>query len=167
VDWRVIDPLTVSFNAGYLNAKYKNFDLPQTPILNAYSLSGQQMINSPEFQFSFNGNLDQPINTSLNLISNVLVTHSSSVLWQYSGAPCSAGQTVNVTCLPNSVGRPYWLVNARIGIKTSDDKYRLEVFANNLFNEAYTTYGNSNAGNTTQYTWGNPRIIGVEATMHL
>jgi iron complex outermembrane receptor protein len=167
VDWRVIDPLTVGINAGYLNAKYKDFNLPQTPILNSYNLSGQQMINSPEFQFSFNGNLDQPINTSLNLISNVLVTHSSSVLWQYSGAPCSAGQVVNVTCLPNSVGRPYWLVNARIGIKTSDDKYRLEVFANNLFNEAYTTYGNSNAGNTTQYTWGNPRIIGVEATMHL
>jgi iron complex outermembrane receptor protein len=167
VDWRVIDPLTVGINAGYLNAKYKNFNLPQTPILNSYNLSGQQMINSPEFQFSFNGNLDQPINTSLNLISNVLVTHSSSVLWQYSGAPCSAGQTVNVTCLPNSIGRPYWLVNARIGIKTSDDKYRLELFANNLFNEAYTTYGNSNAGNTTQYTWGNPRIIGVEATMHL
>jgi iron complex outermembrane receptor protein len=167
VDWRVIDPLTVGINAGYLNAKYKNFVLPTTPLLDGYDLSGQRMINSPEFQFSFNGNLDQPLNSSLNLISNVLVTHSSSVLWQVSGAHCMAGQTVNVTCLPDSVGQPYWLVNARIGIKTSDDKYRLELFANNLFNEAYTTFGNSNAGSTTQYAWGNPRIIGVEATMHL
>jgi outer membrane receptor protein involved in Fe transport len=69
--------------------------------------------------------------------------------------------------LPAAVSPSYWLVNARIGVKTSDDRFTLELFANNLFNQSYVTYGNSNAGNTTQFTWGNPRIVGVEATMHM
>jgi iron complex outermembrane receptor protein len=169
VDWRVIPPLTLSATAGYLNAKYKDFAVPETPLTNAFDLSGHQMINSPEFQMSFGANLDQPVSNSINLIANGLLTHSSSTLWQISGAPCSQvpGGVSGVTCLPDSIGNPYWLVNARIGIKTSDDRFRLEVFANNLFNAAYTTYGNSNAANTTQFNWGYPRIIGVEATMHL
>ncbi|MBV1689474.1 TonB-dependent receptor [Novosphingobium sp. G106] len=167
LSWRVMQSLTLSANAGYLNAKYKDFKLPDTPVLSGFDLSGHQMINSPEFQASFSANLDQPVTEGLNLVANALASHSSSVLWQVSGAPCAAGQVSGVTCLPDSVGNAYWLVNARIGFKTSDDRFRLEVFANNLFNQAYTTYGNSNAGNTTQFTWGNPRIVGVEATMHL
>lgn len=167
LSWRVVPALTLSANAGYLNAKYKDFKLPDTPVLTGFDLSGQQMINSPKFQTSFSANLDQPVTSGVNLIANGLVTHSSSVLWQVSGAPCGVGGVSGVTCLPDSVGNAYWLVNARIGFKTSDDRFRLELFANNLFNQPYTTYGNSNAGNTTQFTWGNPRIVGVEATMHL
>jgi iron complex outermembrane receptor protein len=165
--WRATPSLSFAATAGYLNARYKNFALPDTPILAGFDLSGQRMINSPKFQASISGNLDQPITNGLNLVANALASRTSSVLWQVSGAPCAAGQVVSVQCLPNSVGNPYWLVNARIGLKTSDDRFKLELFANNLFNQAYTTYGNSNGGNTTQYTWGNPRIIGVEASMHL
>ena len=49
-----------------------------------------------------------------------------------------------------------------LGIRTTDDKYGIAVYANNLFNSAYQTFGNSNAGNSTQLNWGLPRIIGVE-----
>jgi iron complex outermembrane receptor protein len=167
LNWRPTPSLSLAATAGYLNAKYKDFRLPDTPVLAGYDLSGHQMINSPEFQASFSANLDQPVTDGLNLVANALVSHSSSVLWQVSGAPCAAGQVPGVQCLPDSIGRGYWLVNARIGFKTSDDRFRLELFANNLFNEPYTTYGNSNGANTTQFTWGNPRIVGVEATMHL
>jgi outer membrane receptor protein involved in Fe transport len=61
-------------------------------------------------------------------------------------------------------GQPgYWLTNARIGVRTSDDRYGVALFANNLFNKGYLTYGSSNAlGN--QLTWGTPRVAGVEVT---
>ena len=72
--------------------------------------------------------------------------------------------TIGVACLPDSVAPGYWLVNARLGIKASDGRWTLSAFANNLFNEAYVTFGNSNGGNTTEFTWGNPRVVGVEAS---
>ncbi len=150
---RVAEPLTVGVNAGYLNAKYKTFRNTDPTVLDLFDLSGTRMINSPKFQASFTGNLDQPITEQFNLTGSLLVQRTSSVLWQVSGFP---------GVLPDSVGKGYWLTNARIGIRTSDKKYELALFANNLFNNAYTTYGNSNIGNSTQYAWGNPRILGVE-----
>ena len=61
-------------------------------------------------------------------------------------------------------GQPgYWLTNARLGVRTTDDKYGVAVFANNLFNKGYLTYGSSSSlGN--QLTWGAPRVVGVEVT---
>jgi iron complex outermembrane receptor protein len=158
LDWRVLPTLTLGVNAGYLNAKYKNFSRPADAILDAFDYSGTRMTNSPKLQASFSANLDQPVTSGLNLTANVLVNHTSAVLWQLSGL-----QGV----LPPATDNGYWLTNARIGIKTSDDRFGLSLFANNLFNTPYTTFGNSNAGNATQMGWGNPRIIGVEATMHM
>jgi iron complex outermembrane receptor protein len=158
VSWRVVRPLTVSLGAGYLNAKYKTFSHVGDVILSAFDYSGTQMPNAPTFQGNATVNLDQPITDHLNLTGNVVVSRTSSILWQVSGNP---------GILPAAQWPGYWLTNARIGIKTSDSRYSLAVYANNLFNAAYTTYGNSNAGNSTLYTWGNPRIIGVELTMHM
>jgi iron complex outermembrane recepter protein len=165
LNWRVTPEFTLAANAGYLNAKYKNFKLPTTPILNGFDLSGTQMINAPEFQFSVAANLDKPITSSLNILANVLASYTSKVNYQVSGTPCGVGGIVGVTCLPDAIGPSYWVVNARLGIKASDGKWTLSAFANNLFNAAYVTYGNSNAANTTQFTWGNPRIVGVEGTV--
>jgi len=154
----VADPLTVGVTAGYLNAKYKTFRNTDPTILDTFDLSHTQMINAPKFQASFNANLDQPVTDEFNLIGNVMASRTSSVLYQVSGLP---------GYLPDAIGQAYWLVNARIGFKTSDGQFELAAFANNVFNAAYQTYGNSNAGNTTQFTWGNPRVFGIEGTMHL
>lgn len=166
LSWQVIPSLSLSTTAGYLNAKYKNFSHPGDTILDPFNHSGEQMTNAPEFQGSINANLDQPLNDKLNLVGNFMLSRTSSVLYQVSGSPCGPGGVVGVTCLPDAVGQPYWLANARLGIKTSDDKWTVAVFANNVFNAAYETFGNSNAGNSTQLTWGNPRVFGIEAIMH-
>jgi hypothetical protein len=36
-------------------------------------------------------------------------------------------------------------MNLRVGLRTTDDKYVLAMFANNLFNRGYVTYGSSSA----------------------
>lgn len=153
INWRVIPALTLGINAGYLNAKYKTFRLLASTVLDPFNLSGTRMTNSPEFQGSFTANLDTPINNDFRVVGNVLVQRTSSVLYQVSGLP---------GVLPDAIGPAYWLTNARIGLRTADDKYGVSIYANNLFNNAYVTFGNSNAGNSTQLNWGNPRIVGVE-----
>ncbi len=64
--------------------------------------------------------------------------------------------------IPDASDPGYWLVNARIGVKIPDDQYSIAIFANNLFNTAYTTFGSSSPATGTQDNWGNPRVIGAE-----
>lgn len=157
INARVAEPLTIGATAGYLNAKYKRLSVPASnPVLQPFDLSGTRMINAPEWQMSFNADLDQPITDNLGLVGNVVASYTSDVLWQQSGF---AG------VLPDSVGKSFWLVNARLGIKSGDDKWELAAYAKNLFNSSYTTFGSSAAAFGTIYLWGDPRIIGAEAIL--
>jgi iron complex outermembrane recepter protein len=154
VNWRVAPPVTIGVASGYLNAKYKRFAISGNPDYVDFNFSGQRMTNSPEFQFSFTANVDQPITDNLRLVGSALVTHSSSNLWQQGFAP---------PFIPDATDPGYWLANARIGVKSVDDRWGLAVFADNVFNSRYTTYGASSSLGT-QISWGNPRILGVEAS---
>jgi iron complex outermembrane receptor protein len=152
---RVADPLTLGISAGYLNARYNQLVIPPTnPVLSPLNLSNTKMINSPEWQVSLNADLDQPITDNLRLIGNVVAAHTSEVLWQASAIP---------GFLPDAVGDAYWLVNARLGVKSADSNWELAVYAKNLFNAGYSTFGNSAESYGNILLWGDPRIIGMEA----
>jgi hypothetical protein len=142
--------------AGYLNAKYKTFAQTDATVLVPFNLSGTTLTNAPTFQVSFDANLDQPITPDLRLVAHALVTHTTSILWANSGLP---------GFLPDATDPGYWLANARIGIRTKDDKYEIAAYADNAFNSAYTTFGSSAATTGTLVTMGNPRIVGVEGTV--
>jgi iron complex outermembrane recepter protein len=150
---RVADPLTLGASVGYLNAKYKSLTIPATnPVLDPLNLSGTRMINSPEWQFSFNADLDQPITEGLHLVGNAVAAYTDEVLWQAAANPF----------LPDAIGKSYWLVNARLGIKSADSNWELAVYAKNLFNQGYSTFGNSSSSYGNILLWGDPRVIGVE-----
>ncbi|MCB2076416.1 MAG: TonB-dependent receptor [Novosphingobium sp.] len=151
---KVADPLTIGVNAGYLNAKYKTFQVLNNPVLEDFDLSGTRMINSPEWQLSANANLDAPVSDDWRIVGNAVVSYTDDVLWQQSGLP---------GFLPDAVGPSYVLVNARLGVKSADDKIELAVYAKNLFNEGYTTFGGSTATYGNILIWGDPRIVGAEA----
>ena len=153
--WRVADPLTLNVTAGYLNAKYKDFELVGSIALEDFDQSGFTMTKSPKWQLSFSGDLDQPLNDNLRLVGNLLVSYVSEVIFQHSPLP---------GIIPPAIGPAYWLVNARIGVKTADDKYGIALVADNLFDEDYFTFGQS-AVTGVLAGWGNPRIIRVEATV--
>jgi outer membrane receptor protein involved in Fe transport len=114
------------------------------------------MLQSPKLQLSLTGNFDQPVSHDLKLVGNVLVAHTSEVVFAYSAVPGT---------LPNVNGPGYWLVNARIGVATADEKYRLDLVADNLFNTAYYVAGTSQAS-ANAIGWGNPRIIRAELSLH-
>ena len=155
LSWRVTNPVTVGVTAGYLNAKYKDFSLTDNPVLADFNLSGQTMINSPEWQFAFTSNLDQPLTNRLRLVGNIVTSFVSDVVYAYSAEP---------GVVPNADGPSYWLTNLRIGVRTMDDKYGFSIFANNIFDRSYYTFGTS-AATGMFLTWGNPRIVGGEVTV--
>ena len=119
------------------------------------------MPKAPEWQLSLTADLDQPISDKLRLVSNVLVSHVSKVLFQRAPVPdASLGEVL----VPDAIGPAYWLVNARIGVKTTDDKYGIALVADNLFDQAYYTFGQS-AVTGVLAGWGTPRIIRGEVTI--
>jgi iron complex outermembrane receptor protein len=153
IDWRIADPLTVGVAAGYLNAKYKDFQVTDATVLVPFNLSGQRMANAPKFQLALTADVDQPVNNNYNFVAHVLESHIASQLFIQSGLPGT---------LPDVVGPGYWITNLRIGLKTSDDKYSIYAYANNLFNAQYYTYGSSSAADGNLLSYGKPRIIGGE-----
>lgn len=154
VHLQATDALALSANAGYLNARYKDFKLSGSTVLSDFDLSGTVMPKAPKWQLSFGANLDQPVNDDLRIVGSLLVPYTSRVLYINSALP---------GVLPDGTTPGYWLVNARIGVKTSDDRYGLFIAAENLFNKGYFVHADS-LGFGNQLGWGNPRIIRAELT---
>jgi iron complex outermembrane receptor protein len=149
ITWRPIQPLTLSVNAGYLNAKYKSYkQLDGSTGLGTFDLSGKQMIYAPKLQAGFSADLDQPINDKLRLAGSLLVSHISKTVQSQNPAQ------------PWVVQPGYWLANMRIGIRTSEH-LGVFLYVNNLFNKYYTTFGSSSGLGASQVE-GDPRIIGGE-----
>jgi iron complex outermembrane receptor protein len=153
LNWQVSAPLTLGINAGYLNARYTNFAIENSSVLTSFNLSGTPMIDAPTAQLSLTAALDTPLNGRWNLFGNWMTSYISKVLFTQSGIP---------GVIPPAEQEAYWLTNVRFGVHSADDKYRIAVYADNLFNTGYFTYGSSSSeGTNTQ--WGDPRIVGVEA----
>jgi len=155
VSYKVTDAVDLAVNAGYLNAKYKNFANNDGTVLNTFDFSGKTMLFSPKWQLSFTGNLDQPINDSTSLIGSLLASYTDDVKFFNSSTPG----------VPDPVQKAYWLVNAQLGFAFDNKRYELLAYANNLFDKGYYTSGNA-GGFGRQLRWGNPRVIGVEARFH-
>ena len=151
---RVLPPLTLGLNAGYLNAQYTNFEIQNNPVLSNFNLNGTTMTNAPKWQIGATAALDQPLTGELHLIGNILQSYISAVNFGPAGA----------SYLPPPNGWAYWLTNARIGVGSADNRWTFQFFTNNVFNRSYITYGESGAGTGNVLAWGSPRIMGGEVT---
>src|SRR3546814_577989 len=130
LNWRIVRPLTVGISGGYLNAKYKDFSLSGSEVLSDFDHGGQRMPRSPKWQYSINTNLDQPITDNLRLVSTVLGSYTGNMLFKYGAYP---------GVLDNPESDSYWLVNARVGVKTMDDRYGFFIIAENPLDTVYRT----------------------------
>lgn len=155
VNARVNDAVSVGATAGYLNAKYKTLAVVNNAVLADFDLSGHRMVNSPEWQFSLQANVDKPVSDGWRVVANATASYTDDIFWQQSGLE---------GVLPESTSPSYWLVNARLGLKTVDDQWEIALYAKNLFNAAYWTGGFSSGSYGNLLTWGDPRIAGVEVT---
>lgn len=155
LQWRIAPPLTIGASGGWLHAEYTDFANTDDSVLSTFDFSGKRMIQSPEWQFAFNANLAQPVSERLELTGSLLTSFMDDTTFFNASFPGA----------PDPAQKAYWLTNLRLGLRTLDGRYSASVFANNVFDEGYVTFGSSSAvGNVIG--WGTPRVVGLELGVH-
>jgi outer membrane receptor protein involved in Fe transport len=146
--FRVTDALTVGANFGYTDTYLKE-TVPGTT-----SQKGDRLLNVPKYTLSLSLDYSQPVSEGVVAFFTGNYSYVSDVLAEYSRA--SLWQT-----------RPsYELVNLQMGVGSEDDRWRVALFADNLFNE-HATVGNSfsttgvDLSTTRALAVNRPRTIGV------
>ena len=153
VDWRALPWLTLNTNVGYLEAEYTNFANTNGSVLNTFNYSGQTMLYAPKWQAAAGANIDKPINQDFKLVASWLTSYTGGETMYLSA----------IAAVPNAAQGGYSLSNLKVGVRTTDNKYEVSVFATNVFDRPYYTVGSTSSLGTS-YVWGNPRIVGGELT---
>ncbi len=146
----------LTFNLGYsfISAKYSaSNNFTGTPLAGQ---EGRQFNNQPRHTITIAGTWEPALTDTVNGLIHVNMRYNSEVNIP-SGSP---DPVTGRTALYN---QGYPLVGARVGIATSDGKWRAELFVENLFDEYYHITGfpvPEQTGNYSAYP-GYPRFYGV------
>ncbi|KLE31298.1 hypothetical protein AAW00_14090 [Aurantiacibacter luteus] len=87
-------------------------------------LAGERLSNSPEFKFNVGFDANYPIHPDFNLFAQ------GNYVWQ-SDVNFALSQD------PLSVQESYGIANLAVGVEGPEENWRVSVFVNNLFDEAY------------------------------
>ena len=130
---------------------------------------GNRFRLSPDHSFSLGGQFGIDIGARSRLEFTPSVSYQSRVYFDDDNDRTVLQQAPNALVpdnLQDETQGGYLLANARLGY-TFDDRFTIEVFANNLFDEEYV----KDAGNTGDavgfptFISGEPRIYGVSASV--
>lgn len=141
---KVSNDITLSGGASYTNGTYKNFVVADQVNFDA---SGHRMINTPKWQLQGSVNILQPLTERLVLTASAAVSYRSGLFFD----------PENTQALHQN---GYAIVNGRIGLQTSDEKYAAYIFARNLFNKVYAQFGQRSAFGTFM-SFGDRRVVGA------
>ena len=142
--WYPTDGLALNFSYSYLDTEYERFVIP-----GGADFTGNRLQTAPENTFSAGFNFRHPLNDMGNLLLN------ANYSWQddyFTGASNS----------PDFLIDSYGLVNASIGFETSDKRWRLSLWGNNLSDKEYVLIRGT-SGAIGEY-FGAPRTYGVTLT---
>lgn len=132
--------LSLGATYGYLDTKYDSFVIP-----GGLNNTGNRLGSAPRHKLSLSGNLDIPVG-DVRIVGNAVYSYTSNY---YTGATADPGLFVS----------SYDLVNAQIGIADMDDRFRVAIFARNLFDKDYLLIPSTQVVRS-EYL-GEPRTIGV------
>lgn len=160
-----IDGLTLNGAVNYNRARYTDFRqapcyLGQTPATgciggNFQDLTGQQIVQAPEWTATFGASLDRSIgNGDLRYRLSADAAYSSEYFTQLSSGP------------PNLWDDGYFVVNASGAIYSDNDGWELSVIGRNLNNDIYPTItNNSTLGREITSATNRPRAIILQLTV--
>lgn len=143
------DALFVRAKAGLLDAKFSEFLFdPSNP---ASSLAGNRTASSPKLTLAGLARYDIPFD---------VYTLSLQADGSYTG-----GHYFTPDNNPVIYENGYWLANTSIGLHARDERYTVNLWVKNLFDEAYLASGLANASLGFNVAFpGLPRTFGVTAT---
>ena len=159
-----IDELTLTANVGYLNAEYDEF-ISTFGDITGVDLSGNTLVNAPEWKASFAANYAIPLNNSGRIDLTTQISYQSRVYHtQHNENLISQGA--------------FALLNARAAYVSPDERWEISLWGKNLGDEQYF----QNTVRFTSLSQGNPadvnnigaglgypasgRSFGVEATFN-
>ncbi|UZW56443.1 TonB-dependent receptor [Sphingobium sp. JS3065] len=146
IAFRPIDEL--SFNAG-LSLNHNKVRAPGV-IIGGRPIDGNVLANTPKTSIFGGFNWEPRLANDSRLIFGANASYQSRKNFRPDNSP--------FTYQP-----AYTLVDARAGWADASDRYRVEVFAKNLFDKKYFESG-APFGDEAIYAWGMPRTYGVRVT---
>lgn len=146
--WQPIDQLSLAMGGSWLDSSISS-DIT----VGGVSLRGNRTVQSPKWTWNAQASWRQPLSGGIDLVA------SGDASWR----SMQYFETVNS---PGSREPGYWLVNGRIGIAQSDDRWSLTAFVKNLTKSEYRTYIND----LPTFGWllniyGAPRTYGLSASV--
>ena len=144
--WYPTDGLALYFSYSWLETEYERFVIP-----GGADFTGNRLQTAPENTVSAGFNFRHPIKDMGNLLLN------ASYAWQddyFTGASNS----------PNFLIDSYGLVNASVGFETSDGRWRIKLWGNNLSDKEYVLIRGT-SGAIGEY-YGAPITYGATLTFN-
>jgi len=126
---QVAEGITLSANGAYTDGQYKDFVVADAVNFDA---SGNRMLNAPKWQFGSTLDVTRPMNDDLNFVGSATVSYRSAFFFD----------PENSSFLKQN---GYAIVNGRIGVRTSDEKYGAYLYVKNLFDKIYYGFGQQSA----------------------
>jgi iron complex outermembrane receptor protein len=145
LSWRAARGLTLSGNVAYIPTKFTEFSVqcydlytnpgttpgkcnylaPGVPAGTAFQFNaaGYPLIYSPEWTWGLTADYEAPVTDKL--------TAGAHVSWNYRSS------SYGIVADPNTINPGYGLVNGELSLGSADDRWRVSVFARNLFDKYY------------------------------
>lgn len=159
--------ITLFANGGYNDATYLSYDNAPAPLeyqaylagvqgvpagVTTLSLTGYRLRNAPRWTIQGGLDLDRPVSSGLSLTGywNVAYRSRTNLVNPRSAFYLQPG---------------YTLVNAGIGLKTTDGRWSALLWSKNLFNQRYAVaYSVASPSTPIQEVFGDPRRFGLTVT---
>tara|TARA_R110001606_G_scaffold47570_1_gene121204 strand:- start:30219 stop:32312 length:2094 start_codon:yes stop_codon:yes gene_type:complete len=146
-DTRLTDSLTVSLNAGYLDAYYDEL------FQEGSDLSGNRMRNAPEWTGTASVNYRPTIQGIGEFDAWLDVNYRGGIFFDPQNRPSSHQPAITV-------------VNGRIGLLPEGQDWSIYIWGRNLFDKEYTTFLRFGPFGQEQGSFAPPRTYGIEATLN-
>lgn len=162
IQWQPIDGLYTTLSASYLDAEVKGDFLGADPQGRIINFGGSKFPNTADLQLTALVNYEWSLNDNLNAFVGFDVSYTDDMVTTYEPGRIIPGvDPSGDTDIPDThVIDSYTLVNARIGLASHDEKWRVMLWSRNLTDEYYTSRADSTIDSAVVYT-GRPVTYGV------
>lgn len=144
--WRVTPELTARVSGTYLNSRVGTFQ-DFTEFGQAADITGQRFPYTPAFSGAGTLAYDGPVGNDVHFIADANISYQTDTQADLAGTP-----QFNI--------KAYELVDGSVGLRATDNSWRLSVYATNLFDKYYWI-GVASGTDTVFRFPGMPRQIGV------
>lgn len=149
--WRPLDQLVIQSGLTYTDASYdSNLAPPDT------ALSGKRITNAPRWVLTSSATWEEPVSDHWNGIIHLNYRFMSDY---------NTGSDLD----PLKQQRSFAIWNGRIGLRSADKRWEVDLWAQNLFDQDYRQVVIGSPLQTGSYSafLGDPRIIGVSLRVNL